>query len=746
MSASRYGSTSADTVASTSTAQPSARSSSMRRSKRRHPSSSPSNMSSPPPQAVTPSLSARPHDSSMSPSQHSATSRPPQPEVSLARLPPDLLLRIGVFLQPLVTPHREDGGASCSSAWIDNSQDLINFSSTSRAVWDAVRSLVGRSWGTDKREDAEFLENVWIRRRLRTIVGRNVETGELEAADPAEGTEAADVPLRSSSLIRCMSGNFAPYERMDGTRIRHLYLRFSVHSTSLQTHADLLVAKLALMTRLESIAIVWKDEDNVVLTSPYSVGLLHAKVFKALSRHPTLREIYLCGIKITGMSPKSVQRTPDSGPHIPFEFGPKLTTLTLNACHDSALRLVACAPAATEVRIWRDFAAQPTIPVDEWWTDRNWTTVEHLEMVGFSGERGTRLLDHWRTALLALRINSTAPAFIPLRSLRLVEPYSLTTLRSDLLPALAHLPQLKSLTVLVWNDRRFTSEVIGQLYEALPELEELGIGIDNERLTWFQGDLREWGAQFARFANLHTLTWNYTPYSNLTYPEMRKHVYRFAVRGICAASSSLQALRWFGDDVHLVRTSSDSGNKSEWKWSDDPLFARPGLPSWATKPGEDDDAEGQGTTLGVSEADSLSTPNRQARDTTTSSDSVEAGEEKAGLVDRPEDDDASSEVDEPPRKRQKMKRTKGGAREGENVKEKEKGKGTGKARGKGREKRNAEGYSKPRKSLTELLVQAVGASASASARKDKGKGKALDQDDEDEHAGDDSGFFEAADW
>ncbi|GAA5961076.1 hypothetical protein JCM21900_006697 [Sporobolomyces salmonicolor] len=716
----------------------------MRRSstKRRHPSRSPT--SSSPPQAATPSLSARPRDPSVSPLQHSAASRPLQPEVSLARLPPDLLLRIGFFLQPLVTPYRGDGGATCSSAWVDKGVDLINFSSTSRAVWDAVRGLVGRIWGTDKREDAHLFEGLRISRRLRTIVGRDADTGELQAPDPAEGTEAADLPFYR------VSDDFDPHERMDATRIRHLYLRFSTHSTSIQMHADLLVAKLALMTRLESIAIVWKDEDRVVLTSPYDVGLLPAKVFQALSRHPTLREIYLCGLKISGLSPRSAQRTQDRGPCIPFKFGSKLTTLTLNACHDSALRLVACAPAATEVRVWRDFAAPPTIPVDDWWSDRNWETVEHMEMVGFSGEQGRALVDHWRSALLSLRTTSAASSFIPLRSLRLVEPYTLATLRSELIPALAHLPQLKSFTVLVWNDRRFTSEIIGQLHEALPQLEELGIGIDTERLSWFQGDLRDWGEQFARFAHLRTLTWNYSPYSNLTYPEMRKHVYRFAVRGICTASSSLQALHWFGDEIHLVRTSPGSGKTSEWKWSDDPRFARPGLPSWATEPGADEAeaeaAKGEGKNRSVSEGSGLrSTPDRRAPETTTESD-------EADLLDRPQlgDDDASSEVeDEPRRKRRKMKKTEnGGAGEDKGAKakakEKEKGKGKGKARAKGGEKRNAEGYSKPRKSLTELLVQAVG----SSARKDqgKGKGKALDQDDEDEQAGDDSGFFDAAGW
>jgi len=254
--------------------------------------------------------------------------------------------------------------------------------------------MIGRSWGYHRIESSEALEKSGLKRRLATITvpGEDgvLEGTKVEGWDEEEDED--DIPLYTSSL-RAQLGRVRPHERMDATRIRHFYIRLCTCPAFLAVQAPLLIKKLNLMTRLESVAFVWKSEDEVVASSPYSAALLHNDVLLALAQIPTLREIYLCGFKIARASPTNEL--------VFLPFLPRLTTLVLNACHDNTLNLVKpLRGVVKELLIWRDFARQPRTPPDDWWTREDWTdNLEHLELFGFNGTNGRPFLRTWLDSL-----------------------------------------------------------------------------------------------------------------------------------------------------------------------------------------------------------------------------------------------------------------------------------------------------------------------------------------------------------
>lgn len=86
---------------------------------------------------------------------------------TLDSLPAELQHRIATFLLPsLSTP---TGSASPhSSQWTAPSSDLIQLSSCSRALWLAVRSLVGREFGA---RAAKSLGGLDLAHRLESVSG-----------------------------------------------------------------------------------------------------------------------------------------------------------------------------------------------------------------------------------------------------------------------------------------------------------------------------------------------------------------------------------------------------------------------------------------------------------------------------------------------------------------------------------------------------------------------------------------------
>jgi hypothetical protein len=331
------------------------------------------------------------------------SSRANSSQNTLASLPCDILLRIAEVLLPRLSPYHENGGGgpSPSSSWIDPGIDIINFSSSCRAIWLAVRGLVGRRFGIATDGNAGGIE---ILARLASITGLGEEGGlpppeedDVENAEFAaeEGKELVEEELNWDQDINDYSSRFRrAMHKIAGARIRHFSIHTRVNPQAVYFQGTSLARAIRSMPRLESFALVHTSEDEVISTSPYTVAVVGHDVLDALASRPDLREIYLCGVKISFQTHAGVQ-------HDTFStFGPKLTTLTINASHDSALELVKVAPALKEVKVWRDFARSPRIEAEGWWDEKVWKTVEHAELRGFSGTHGRELHDGWKAPLL----------------------------------------------------------------------------------------------------------------------------------------------------------------------------------------------------------------------------------------------------------------------------------------------------------------------------------------------------------
>ncbi|GAA5855185.1 hypothetical protein JCM9279_007582 [Rhodotorula babjevae] len=472
---------------------------------------------------------------------------------SLADLPLDILEHIGELLLPTVVPAHASGARTTSREWSCPNSDVVRFRSTCRAAWRATFGLVSRIYNID------------------------VAEGSLQHTPASLWDRIDAVALEDESS----ASRSSPRRSTPAGKIRHLYVRWSTSGAwdwrpaGRTTTAELFAAKLAGMTRLESLALVWQDEEAVTASSPYMVDTLPAELLVAVSQHPTLRELYLCGVKLSRRL--STGDKLDDVPALP----PQLRALTLNACHDSALELVTLAPGATQVRIHRDFASPPRVQPECFWDLNVWMRVEEVDIVGLWGVHSRPHLVHWRNELEILR-SLSPPPFIPLRSLRLVEPYFLSDVRTGLLPTLALLPQLRHFAIFIWTSRNFGPSFFGDIHEAMPDLDELGVALDSECLTWWPGSLASYGEHLKRFRNLRSFTWNYAPYADLDFPSTRCHIFPLVKNRLFPYIPTLRALRWFGHDPHLRLLDGDDhdgAGRADWAWSDDPR-ARPVTIPW----------------------------------------------------------------------------------------------------------------------------------------------------------------------
>ncbi|BGP17548.1 hypothetical protein JCM10213_004089 [Rhodosporidiobolus nylandii] len=656
-----------------------------------------------------------------------------QPRVSLARLPLDILARVGHFLVPVIERTREDGSATRSAEWIDHGTDLIRFSSASRATWAASRHLVGRSFGIDARElednprTARLLE-----RRLRSIVPDD----EYDLL-----VSAKEGPQRDYRQLSKEWRPLALHEHVPASRVRHLFVAVAGNSeifaaAGISTTVGAKLAQVLLMlTNLQSIALAWRTEREVVSTSPYDVAVLPAEVLLALTAHPSLRDLFLCGIKLSRYGTDGTYFCSNYPVHLRFQ--PNLRSITLNACPDASLKVITCASGVKELRVWRDFARQPIVLNDHWWTQETWKTVERLDMTGFSGDVAAEMLQHWQGQLVLLR-SLTPPVDIPLRTLRLTEPHQLATLQLDILPTLANLPHLTSLTVCAWNERSFGPQFLDHVYEALPGLEELGIALENESLNWWQGSLTHYASTLRLFSRLRVFTWNYSPYADLDYAETRGHVFPMLQRSLLSptlAPPKLEQLRWFNEAIHVVRVPRPSSSASassdcppEWAWSNDPRFHRP-LPRWAV-----DALRERKRPLGPSSAFATRAWSPPVLSSSSSAVFEEIDEDAEARPAEDWDDSSSSDDEEAARRRRKAAKA---AR-------KAKGKAKAKARASaptGPDKENDDATiaaaKRPRLSIGELLLQAKAQSVK------EGKRRAVEPEEDEEQ--EEGGEMEVAD-
>lgn len=320
---------------------------------------------------------------------------------NLVDLPTDVLIRIAEMLEPRLSPYEPGPSAAnavptLSSSWVDPGRDVMRFSSTCRAVWVAVRWIVRTRFGAEVKQAGVAVEEGGVRQRLSCIT-------EDEAIEVQETDQAL-------SFIKHISYAIV------GSSIRHFYLHFSLLSTlstlaGYQTHDTsciTLCLALPLMPRLESIAFVYASEYDVILFSPYTVAPIAPEIFVTLaSTCRDLREIYLCGLRIM---PSLPLRGEDDG----ALFSKALERITIAACHDSVLRLLASdvAPGLKEALVWREFTSPAMINPEGWWDEDRWMTVERADLKGFSGIGGRPLLDSWRTSLVVSLSSSAGAAAI----------------------------------------------------------------------------------------------------------------------------------------------------------------------------------------------------------------------------------------------------------------------------------------------------------------------------------------------
>lgn len=309
-------------------------------------------------------------------------------ESRFALLPVDILLRIADFLEPVISPFNEDGngGASLSHTWIQAPRDLINYTTTCRATWQAARFLADRHLLIGLFSEQPFHGD----RANLSHVHQNV----YKRLSGAWSTEHRESPcICQSSLTRRHALNI-PRSLADD---RHLFCpavirRLSLHAAhpeiflSAHGYARYVPQAIRALTLLEVCSITFTTENSVTASSPYIVAGLGSEMLSALSSRPHLRELYLSGQKIPSQLDESIQF-------------PRLSTLVLNATHDTTLSLLKRAPNLECVKIWRDFARTPRFDPSEWWPVNLWSTIKHLDVTGFSGTAGEALVEAWLTSL-----------------------------------------------------------------------------------------------------------------------------------------------------------------------------------------------------------------------------------------------------------------------------------------------------------------------------------------------------------
>ncbi|BGP33228.1 hypothetical protein JCM10296v2_005022 [Rhodotorula toruloides] len=523
---------------------------------------------------LSPILSSTAHLSPRKSRKNRSTAqlRPPPPahrSLSLADLPAEILERIGEYLLPLISPSWPDGSRTMSKEWTGRVMDLLAMRSTCRATWTGLSALVHRCWGVCMQESA------------------------------SEGSAAS--PLDTIVKGRGRGAFVVP-----ASRIRHFSVSVSsdeVAATELRVpnydNDYKLLGRMVYMYRLVSFAYVYSDEDRVVERSPYQTKVIEIGVLEVLSELPFVRDLYFCGIRVEGDLGETLKEIlsdeedeliegegDDQGDlssademsfadnETPF---PALRRITLNTCNDSMLQLLRLNLPLVEVRIWRDFATPLNAPaLTDWWPPSLWQIVEEVDVVGMTGATGRRVLDEWLNSLILTR-SLQPPVFVPLRSLRISEPHELSVIRRDILLSFALLPQLRHLTFFVWNERTFGPNLVKEIHEALPDLEELGIGLESEQLSWWQGSLHDWSTALALFRNLRVFTWNYSPYADLDFDDTRRYAMPLVRSAFFPQLPNLVQLRWFGHFLHLRRGTLTGW----WDWFDDDPRIVPPLPAWA---------------------------------------------------------------------------------------------------------------------------------------------------------------------
>ncbi|GAA5995521.1 hypothetical protein JCM5350_001916 [Sporobolomyces pararoseus] len=423
---------------------------------------------------------------------------------------------IGKHLVPSASHLSSIGGGSpigSSRRWISWGDDIFRLLATCKLIHNAVRGLAWETWGFHKIEETFEQETQSALSRLRVIQEEVRKLGD--------------------------SG-------ISGRQIRHFYLRINLGSRFFQQQISQILEAINLMLNLESVAIVHAEEESVVRSSPYEVAGLPAAFVEALSRLPTLRALFLCGIKLS-ILPQQLSR-----------FNDGFSALTLTACHDSTLSLLYLVPSATRITIWRDFSSSPKIEISESLLARTWSRLGELELFGFSSKKGQPLL---QTLGHSLWQNPASVANLVVLSLP--EAHSLSFFNDKLIPALGAMTRLRSLTLFIYHEEDLDSRSFEALSLSSPKLEELEFGVNGAELEIWPGDLCSWGLALVNLGQLKKFTWNYTSSDSISLETLSQHIEFPLTKRICSIHPSLRSVKWFSTDVEFRR--SDTNEVWEWK-------------------------------------------------------------------------------------------------------------------------------------------------------------------------------------
>ncbi|KAM0748176.1 hypothetical protein T439DRAFT_382648 [Meredithblackwellia eburnea MCA 4105] len=492
---------------------------------------------------ITPSRHGRGRVAASSPATPTTTI--PLPCLRLDLLPTDILYRIAQLTEPAHTVYETEVGRSGSGAlrssddWVDAGRDLLRLSLTCKTVHRAVGSRLRRFWG--------FVVAMTPRQRGVGAAGEGdegIREGDLYAA-----ARSVDNHYPSPSSLTPTAG----------AQVRHLHVHELVGEGS---GSMIALPSSKQVPLLETFAYVNRSREEVLLGNEWALGRIMPTIFYNLAVCcPELRELYISGgdVHYTGSSIWYGERE--------WEFGPKMQGMTLVVSGDELCRLISRAKYLKRIVVWREFTKVPEPGTEEWWWKQDvWKTIQEVDLRGFSGNNGRPMLQAAFAKLKALRTSSPELP-IPLQCLRLPEAHQMDTLTTHILPAISELSSLKTFSFLVYRSRSFKASFVGTVASALPQLEELAIGVESESLHWWAASLTEFAAEFAKFSDLETLTWNHTPYSDIDYDAIssRSYLLNSATR-IASACPKLTTIRWFEQAAHLKKRDG------RWYWSDRERF------------------------------------------------------------------------------------------------------------------------------------------------------------------------------
>ena len=158
--------------------------------------------------------------------------------------------------------------------------------------------------------------------------------------------------------------------------------------TSIHHNVHSVQAFLDQARHLTSFAVVHRTEEEVVVQSPYDVVQLPREYLLPLARS-SVKSLFLCGVSIDRIA-------------FPTNKNFHFETLIMRGVAGNPFWLIARCTYLKRLELWRDFLVTPRFDAG-FWPDHLWSTLEEIDLKGFSGERGRGLFTAW-TASLQVRL------------------------------------------------------------------------------------------------------------------------------------------------------------------------------------------------------------------------------------------------------------------------------------------------------------------------------------------------------